>query len=412
MSGSSGPPTGIAAVRGAISVERDEPAAIRAATARLLEALAAANRLTPDRIVSALFTSTPDLQSDFPAHSARLLGWGEVPLLGAQEVAVPGAPPRIVRVLVTVRGLGPGERLTPVYLDEATRLRPDLAGTPAPAPTLDAAPGPAFDTVSRPAMPVWPTETRRVAIVGLGQIGGSIGLALAHASGWRRIGYDLRPEVAAAALALGAVDETVTSLEAACVDASLAVLATPVDTLVEVIAAASAALPRGAALLDTGSARAGITPALAEAARRGISAVGGHPLAGSEGHGLDAARADLFAGASFLLCPTGDSVPAVVRELIETLGAHEQIVDPKRHDHALARTSHLPYLVSCALREIGETHAAEGLAGPGYRGMTRLAASDPRVAGAYCAANAGEVRAAWRALRDRLDRAMERLPGV
>jgi prephenate dehydrogenase len=399
MGARSDPPIGVAAVRGAISVERDEPAAIRAATARLLEALAAANRLTPDRIVSALFTSTPDLQSDFPAHSARLLGWGDVPLLGAQEVAVPGAPPRIVRVLVTVRGLASGERLVPIYLDDATRLRPDLAGTAGPAPTLDAAPGP-------------DAPTRRVAIIGLGQIGGSIGLALAHARGWRRIGYDVRPEVSAAAHALGAIDEVAATLGAACADAALAVLATPVDTLAEVIADASTALPRGAALLDTGSARAGVTTPLAEVARRGIAAVGGHPLAGSEGHGLDAARADLFAGASFLLCPTGDSVPPVIRELIEQLGARERIVDPARHDYALARTSHLPYLVSCALREIGETHAAEGLAGPGYRGMTRLAASDPRVAGAYCAANAGEVRAAWRALRERLDRAVEQLPGV
>jgi prephenate dehydrogenase len=387
------PPIGIAAVRGAISVERDEPAAIRAATARLLEALAAANRLTPDRIVSALFTSTPDLTSDFPAHSARLLGWGDVPLLGAQEVGVPGAPPRIVRVLVTVRGLAPGERLVPIYLDEATRLRPDLVATP---------------VTTTPARPV---EARRIALLGLGQIGGSIGLALAHAPGWTRIGYDVRPEAAAEALALGAIDEAAGTLETACADVALAVLATPVDTLPAVIAAASRALPRGAALLDTGSARTGITPALADAARRGIAAVGGHPLAGSEGHGLDAARADLFAGASFLLCPTGGETPAIVRELIEHLGAHEQLVDPAAHDHALARTSHLPYLVSCALRELGETHAAEGLAGPGYRGMTRLAASDPRIAGAYVAANASEVRAAWHALRERLDRAVERLPG-
>jgi prephenate dehydrogenase len=394
MSDRTGPPIGIAAVRGAISVERDEPAAIRAATARLLEALAAANRLTPDRIVSALFTSTPDLRSDFPAHSARLLGWGDVPLLGAQEVGVPGAPPRIVRVLVTVRGLAPGERLVPVYLDEATRLRPDLTGVP-------------DDATAHPARPV---EARRIALLGLGQIGGSIGLALSHAPGWKRIGYDIRPEVTTDALALGAIDEAAASLESACADVALAVLATPVDTLPAVITAASGALPRGAALLDTGSARAGITPALADAALGGIAAVGGHPLAGSEGHGLDAARADLFAGASFLLCPTGRETPPIVLELIERLGAHAQSVDPVAHDHALARTSHLPYLVSCALRELGETHAAEGLAGPGYRGMTRLAASDPRIAGAYVAANAGEVRAAWQALRERLDRVVERLP--
>ncbi|MFI5371287.1 MAG: chorismate mutase [Candidatus Eisenbacteria bacterium] len=396
----------IGAVRGAISVERDEPAAIRAATARLLATLAAVNRLTPDRIVSALFTSTPDLASDFPAHSARLLGWGEVPLLGAQEVAVPGAPPRIVRVLVTVRGLGPDERLVPVYLDEATRLRPDLTdarasdATAATDATPDARPRATVDTARDQ------DDARRIAIVGLGQIGGSIGLALGGSPGWTRVGFDARPEVIEAARVLGAIDVAAESLRVACAGAALAVVATPVDTLPAVIAAVAAALPRGAALLDTGSARATLTPALEAAARRGIAAVGGHPLAGNEGHGLAAARPDLFAGATFVLCPVADAIPPVVARLVERIGAHAMRIDPAAHDRALARTSHLPYLVSCGLAALGADPAAAGLAGPGYRGMTRLAGSDPRMAGAYCHANATEVRAAWEALRVWLDGAV------
>src|SRR5262245_64568735 len=125
----------IAAVRGAISVPANRAADIREATARLLAALIERNAVTPARVVSAVFTATPDLTADFPAHSARRIGWTDVPLLGAVELGVPGAPKRIVRVLLTLRDVPRGVRLIPVYLDEAALLRPDLAAPPAPAAT-------------------------------------------------------------------------------------------------------------------------------------------------------------------------------------------------------------------------------------------------------------------------------------
>lgn len=377
---------GIAAVRGAVPVTANRADDIIAATARLLTALLDANRLTRDQIVSAIFTATDDLDADFPAHAARRLGWTDVPLLNAREIPVPGAMRRVVRVLLTVSGVAPGARLTPVYLDEAAGLRPDLAG------------GASEQTGG--------ADATVVAIIGLGQIGGSIARALGRRPGWRRVGYDLDPSVTAAARAAGALDEAARSLEAACAGAALAVLSTPVDTLPALVESAARALPRGAALLDTGSARGPVTPALAAAEARGIRAVGGHPLAGGEGHGFAASRADLFAGASFSLSPAGGDVPEVVLRLVRDLGARPLAVTPEHHDAALARTSHLPYLVACALREVGGSAAGEGLAGPGYRDMTRLADSDPRMAGAYCRANAREVAAAWRALREALDRSV------
>jgi len=99
----------------------------------------------------------------------------------------------------------------------------------------------------------------------------------------------------------------------------------------------------------------------------------------------------------------------MLREALDAfrdLGARPLEVDPERHDTALARTSHLPYLVSCALRAVGGEAFERGLSGPGFRDMTRLAASDPRIAGAYCRANAREVAAAWRDLREAIDRAV------
>jgi prephenate dehydrogenase len=85
------------------------------------------------------------------------------------------------------------------------------------------------------------------------------------------------------------------------------------------------------------------------------------------------------------------------------------VVDPAAHDRALARTSHLPYLLSRAIAEAGRASAARGLAGPGFASMTRLAKSDPRTARAYVAANVEEVNQAWVALRSRTERALRTL---
>jgi len=115
------------AIRGAVQVERDSPAAIAAAVARLCEEISRANRLAAGEIVSAIFTLTPDLVSAFPALAAREQGWSSVPMLCAREIPVPGAPPRICRVLVHARG-----RRKPrhVYLGRAgALLRPDLPAT-------------------------------------------------------------------------------------------------------------------------------------------------------------------------------------------------------------------------------------------------------------------------------------------
>jgi len=397
--------TGVAAVRGAVPVRANRADEIGAATARLLTMLLEVNHLERSQIVSAIFTATEDLNADFPAHAARRLGWTDVPLLNAREIPVPGSMPRVVRVLLTVSGVSPGARLQPVYLDAASALRPDLGapGAGAEASPDAGAAAPAAKAASGPVTP------RHVAIIGLGQIGGSIARALGQVRGWWRVGYDLDSATALAARAAGAIDQLAESLEAACAEADVAVLATPVDTLPALVEAAAAALPKGAALLDTGSTRGPVTAALEAAAARGIRAVGGHPLAGGEGHGFAASRADLFAESTFTLSPVGGPVPEVVAGLIRDLGARPLEVGPERHDEALARTSHLPYLVAVALRDLGGTAAEQGLSGPGFRDMTRLAASDARMAGAYVRANRRAVGEAWRSLRESVDRAIAEL---
>jgi len=387
----------VAAVRGAVPVRTNTAGDIQAATARLLEELVRVNRLSPARIVSALFTTTADLDADFPAHAARRLGWGDVPMLHAREIPVPGSMERVVRVLLTLRDVPARVALKPVYLDRAAELRPDLTGVRPARGRV--APGGAARGARR----------FTVALIGLGQIGGSIGLALASGGRWNRIGWDAKRGVAAAALERGAIDRAAPSLEAACRNVDLAVLAVPVDALPALIARVASALPRGAALLDTGSARRGISAALAAAAAQGVRAVGGHPIAGSEGRGLRAARAMMFRDASFAVMPAAGRVPDVVRTLVREIGARARTVTPAAHDRALARTSHVPYLLARALRDRGARFRQAGLSGPGFRDMTRLAASDPRVAEAYCRANRREVERAWREVRDSMDRRVRAL---
>ncbi|HTY07081.1 MAG TPA: chorismate mutase [Gemmatimonadales bacterium] len=112
-------------LRGATTAAENTSAAILEATAELLAALQRANQFAPEDIESAIFTSTPDLTADYPARAARGLGWTGVPLLGAQEVAVPGGVPRCVRVLLHFYTARVPAELKHIYLRGAAALRPD-----------------------------------------------------------------------------------------------------------------------------------------------------------------------------------------------------------------------------------------------------------------------------------------------
>lgn len=112
-------------IRGATTVARDDAGEIRSATAELLRRMMEANALTPGDLVSVIFTTTPDLTSEYPACAAGALGWTDVALLGAVEMAPPGAVPRCIRVLMHAETDRPPSRIVHVYLREATRLRPD-----------------------------------------------------------------------------------------------------------------------------------------------------------------------------------------------------------------------------------------------------------------------------------------------
>ena len=115
------------ALRGAASVEHDEGPAILAATTALLEEILERNALTPDDVVSCIFTSTSDLTAEYPAVAARAMGFNSVPLLCAQELAVPGSLGRVVRLLMHFHAAEDHE-VRHVYQGEAKKLRLDISG--------------------------------------------------------------------------------------------------------------------------------------------------------------------------------------------------------------------------------------------------------------------------------------------
>lgn len=114
------------AVRGAITIPRDASEEVIAATEELLTAIFKKNQIDPKKIVSIIFTATPDISSEFPAVAARRLGLVDTPLMCAQEIAKPGALPLCIRILIHFYTTLTKSEIKAVYLREAVKLRPDL----------------------------------------------------------------------------------------------------------------------------------------------------------------------------------------------------------------------------------------------------------------------------------------------
>jgi chorismate mutase len=117
----------VRAIRGAVQVDANESAAILDGTSELVTEVMTRNKLTPDDVISVVFTATPDLNAEFPALAARKLGFQDVPLLCGTEIDVPGAMPHVVRLLMHVETPSPRSAVQHVYLRGAAALRLDIA---------------------------------------------------------------------------------------------------------------------------------------------------------------------------------------------------------------------------------------------------------------------------------------------
>jgi prephenate dehydrogenase len=222
----------------------------------------------------------------------------------------------------------------------------------------------------------------RVAVVGLGLMGGSLAGGL---RGQCRavVGVARRTETVETALARGLVDRGTTDLAGGVRQADVVVLATPVRVILRLLGEIGPLLPEGCLLMDVGSTKAQIVTNMA-ALPDHVQPLGGHPMCGKEVSGIAAAEPTLYQGHSFVLTPllrTSETALALGRALVEAVGARPLVLDPHRHDRLVAAVSHLPYLLACALVGAAETTADADptvwdVAASGFRDTSRLAASD------------------------------------
>lgn len=220
---------------------------------------------------------------------------------------------------------------------------------------------------------------KRLSILGVGLLGGSIGLACKAASSRCKIkGYGHRAQTLQRALEIGAVDQVTQDLSAAVHDSQLIILCTPVGRFLEILRGIGPHLPPDAVVTDVGSTKRSVVRQALRYLPKGIRFVGSHPMAGSEKRGVEFARADLFQNALCITTPTPRTDPdalAMVESFWQAIGMRITRLSPVQHDRLLADVSHLPHLVAGAMITL-QSDAALPLAGKGFLDTTRIAGGD------------------------------------
>lgn len=248
----------------------------------------------------------------------------------------------------------------------------------------------------------------RLAVLGVGLIGGSVGLAARQRLGAEVTGWDRDPGVLDRATRVGAIDAGAGSIAEAVAGVEVAVVAAPVGALPDAVGAALAAAGPDTVVTDVGSVKHPVV----EAFGRDDRFIGGHPLAGAEVAGVEHARVDLFDDATWYLTPTRTSGGLLferLHRLVTAIGARPQAIDADVHDRVLAAVSHLPHVLANVL--VAQTAAALGgeetipSTGPSFRDATRVAGANPPMWGDIYHANRA-------ALAVQLDEAISRLSRV
>lgn len=253
----------------------------------------------------------------------------------------------------------------------------------------------------------------RIAVLGLGLLGGSVALAARRAGLADEIsGSTRRRHILEAALRDGVIDAA-GSFEEVVEGAELVVLSTPIFAMPEILGRAAERLAPGTLVTDVGSVKGPLVDLLAGLLPPGVEFVGSHPMAGGHEQGMEAARADLFDGAA---CAVTHSPNLAAMERVcgfwEALGARVLRLDADEHDAYVGWTSHVPHAVAFAFAAAFASAPAEAraLCGPGFRDFTRIARSSPELWGEILTANrkaiASPLQAVAQALSD-LSRAIE-----
>ena len=242
----------------------------------------------------------------------------------------------------------------------------------------------------------------RITIVGLGFVGGSIGLALHQAEvDFEVVGHDRERGAANRAKKIGSVDKTDWNLISACEDADLIILAIPVGGIKDTLAAIGPDLKPGCLITDTASIKAPVIEWAEEILPEEVNFVGGDPIVANAGTAegvelsrIDAASADLFAGAVYCLTPAAGAAPEAVRlasDFVYLLGAKPYFLDPLEHDGLMAGVDHLPFVLSAALLSVTTESPSwremRRLAGGAFENATRFVSADPTTYRDACLVN-------------------------
>ena len=244
----------------------------------------------------------------------------------------------------------------------------------------------------------------RVAIWGLGLMGGSLALAL-HGKCRAVLGIDADPATVDLARSQQIVDAADTRPSALLPDADVIILATPVRTILRLLGDLPQLHPGPAVVIDLGSTKRAVLAAMERLPAR-FDPLGGHPMCGKEKASLRYAEAAIYEGAPFALAALARSsarARALGEELARAVGACPLWIEAGQHDRWVAATSHTPYLVASALAQATPTETAP-LVGPGFRSTSRLAGSSPEMMVDILATNAEHIRAALGAVRVRIER--------
>jgi len=231
-------------------------------------------------------------------------------------------------------------------------------------------------------------QFRKITIVGVGLLGGSLGLAIRRRKLARETaGYARRAATIAENEKVGALDYVLTDLLAAVSDADLVILCSPIAQMQPLVKQFLPALKRGAIVTDVGSVKTGVVKDICGLVRRaGGHFVGSHPMAGAEKTGVAAARADLFANAVCVVTPTRRTNQAALRKVQkfwQAVGCRVLPLAPETHDQLVSQSSHLPHIVAATLAarvlhpKAPKQQAA--LCATGFRDTTRIASGSPEM---------------------------------
>ena len=240
-------------------------------------------------------------------------------------------------------------------------------------------------------------DFKKITIIGVGLIGGSLGLALKKKNPKFKISGIDKSEIIEKAIARRAIDEGTSNLKNGIKEADVVILATPVKTILDLLPQINPFIKKGCIVTDTGSTKGQIVETADKILSEDVYFIGGHPIAGSEKYGIEEADSHLFQDKTYILTPSKKSNLIALKKiflLINTIGAKRLVLDPLEHDRVAGAISHLPQILAVSLTNmIGELSQQENndhyfkAIGEGFKDMTRIASSPYKMWEDICETN-------------------------